>query len=164
MEILIVHFSHTGNTAQVAEHISAGLAAAGSLTRARIRPRRQHGYWGWLLRSLVPGWSVAIEPTILDLAPYDLVCLGFPKWSFACPPLNEFLKRMKGCRGKKFALFMTYGGFDEDRYLRQLTRRLSQKGVQITGQLKVRRRNLDAPETARSIVSFCDELRRATES
>ena len=100
---LVLYWSHTGNTEKVAVAIRTGLEAAG-LT---VDCRRVHDAGG------------------LDLFDYDLVCLGFPSYSWHPPKaVDEYLKskfavyRKQGrvvpgapaATGKHALVFCTYSG------------------------------------------------------
>src|SRR3974377_424492 len=64
MKSLIVYFSWTGCVAKMAEHLLTQLVPLGEVVMMRIVPVREHGYWGWLMRSFLPGWSVPIHPVV----------------------------------------------------------------------------------------------------
>ncbi len=80
-KVLVTYFSRTGNTRKIAEAIHGALDGD---------------------RELLPMDKVA------DLAPYDLVFIGFPVQSHSVPyKVEEFLKSVP--TGKKVALFSTHG-------------------------------------------------------
>ena len=161
MRVLIIYFSYTSCVAALAEVIARELSAAGAVTVRAIEPKKSRGYWGWLARSFIRGWRSPILPTTTDLAPYDLVCLGFPKWTFACPPVNEYLCLAQSARGKRFALFMSYGGFDEERYLQGMVQRIKRLGGIVVAAQKVRRRQIRQGEHTEILRQFCQQIRQA---
>mgnify|MGYP006300616263 CR=1 FL=1 len=103
MKALLLFWSQTGNTEKVADTLEEELNAAEiAVTRARIAPSLE-----------------------VDLFDYDLICLGFPAYSWSPPkPVDAFLRRtfntyrQKGYvrlkappRPGKYALiFCTYSG------------------------------------------------------
>ena len=93
-----------------------------------------------MLRTFIPGIKVDIKKIQFDLFKYDLLLFEFPKWPFNCPPLNMFLEKMLGCKGKKFAVFMSYGGWDGDRYLDSLNHILKFFSMVSVGYLKSKRK------------------------
>lgn len=161
MNILIVCFSLGSTVWKVAEALRAQLEVNHTVTLTRIEPARPRSYWAWLFLSLIPNSQVAIRPTTTDLRPYGLVCLGFPKWSLSCPPVNEYVARMQLNRGKKFALFMCHAGFGADRFLRVMVRKLSRRGVRVVATLSLFRRAVQEGTYYPELRLFCREIRRA---
>ncbi|MBI4455304.1 MAG: hypothetical protein HY644_05325 [Acidobacteria bacterium] len=155
MKILVVYFSFTGNVRTLASWIQAELEAVAEVTFKVIEPRSPHDYWGWLARSFLPGWRVAIKETTTDLAPFDLICFGFPKWTLSCPPANQYLKIMKHSQGKRFALFMSYGGFDQERYLRSMVRKVVKRGGYIVAAQAIKRSAIRQGAHSEALRSFC---------
>ncbi|MFB3903157.1 MAG: hypothetical protein ACE15E_06865 [Acidobacteriota bacterium] len=158
MRILVVYYSFTSTVETLARSIEACLAPGHQVTVARIRPLRERPYWRWLLLSFIPGSSVAIVDPGLDPRGFDRICLGFPKWTFSCPPLNRYLAMMPKLPPEtSLALFMSFGGFDEDRYLRRMVARVSRKG-RLIATLAVRRKLARTPESLSLIRQFCDAV------
>jgi hypothetical protein len=129
MKILLVYFSNTGHVMRVAEMLRAELEPRHEVTLAAIMPRKPHSYWFWLALSFVPGCRVPICEMLRDVRDFDLVFLGMPKWTLSCPPINQYLHRLRGHCGKPFAVWLCYGGFDQDRFLRSFLRKLKRMGV-----------------------------------
>ena len=150
MDAAIVYYSRTGNTRRVADRLATRLDDP---MVHRVTPTRERSYPNWLLRSFVPGSRVPIEPVSLDPAGIDAVLLGAPKWTVSCPPLNEVLATLD-LADAVVAPFITFGGFDEDRYLRRLAERLRADGASVPATLRVQRDAVDAPRTGRAIHDF----------
>ena len=142
VKILVAYFSYTGNTRRVAQALSEKLRRSCDVDLMEVVPTRKRRYLHWLAYSFVPDSEVEIENPPVELSAYDAVVLGFPKWTLSCPPLNKFIRKLRGVSVPKFFLFMTCGGFDEDRFLRGLTRKLAGMGCNIVESLKVRRRKI----------------------
>lgn len=100
---VVIYWSRTGNTEKVAHSIKEGLEEAG-VNVSMMRPEEAGG---------------------IDYFDYDLICLGFPSYSWHPPgPVTEFLKRQfresheKGrvklgaprVPGKNALIFCTYSG------------------------------------------------------
>ena len=155
VNLLIVYFSFTSTVRTLAQAVASKLEAKAQVTVCTIEPRTSHGYGGWLPRSFLPNWRVPIKPTTTDLEPYDLVCLGFPKWTFACPPVNQYIKMMTGCQGKKIALFMCHRGFNEKRYLGSMVRKVSKRGSLVVATLSVTQGVVREGTYQEPLDSFC---------
>ena len=159
MKILIVYFSHGGTVQAVARAINTQLDTTAELTTGIIEPIRPHGYWGWLLRSFIPHYRVRIKPTITDLAPYHLVCLGFPKWTYACPPVNQYIRVMENCQARNFALFVCHRGFDEKRYLRSMVKQVSKRWALVIATLSVKQKTVLDGSYQEVLTRFCSEIK-----
>lgn len=160
MQPFIVYYSRTGNTQSVAQQIASNL---GSPAVDRIHPTAQRRYSNWLLRSFLPGSSVAIEPVETDLASYDVVFLGTPKWTLSCPPVTEYIERAD-FDGATIGLFMTYGGFDEERYLDRLVDHIQAQGGNVVGTLHTQRDEVETADCADRVADFCDVVTRQVTS
>jgi len=153
--ILIVYFSFTSTVHTLAQAITSQLKVNSQVTVCTIEPHTPHGYWGWLPRSFLPNWRVPIKFTTTDLSPYNLIYLGFPKWTFSCPPVNQYIHTMKGCRGKRIALFMCHRGFDEKRYLNHMIRKVSKRGSLVVATLSVKQDVVRKGTCQEALNSFC---------
>ena len=155
---MIVYFSRTGHVEKLAEHLRAHLLPFGEVAMVRIEPVRQHGYWIWLACSFLPGLRVPIQPVTTDLGEYDVVCLGFPKWTVSCPPVNQYLRSMQVKPGKRIGLFMSCGGFDEERYLRSMIKKVTRKGARVVAAVAIRRSTIRDGTFRNSLESFCRKI------
>ncbi|QOS13436.1 flavodoxin domain protein (plasmid) [Haloferax gibbonsii] len=152
--VCIAYYSRTGNTHQIATAIAAKFSDA---TLVRIRPSKERSYFNWLLRSFIPGSKTPIEPTPGDLHGFDAVFLGTPKWTFSCPPVTEYLDQIN-IESVPTGLFVTYGGFDEERYTNSLARDLRSKGADVRATLRVQRGSVSSPECNDGISRFCRQV------
>ena len=151
---LVVYYSRTGNTDDLAESIASYL---GDPTIEEIEPTRSRRYPNWLARSFVPGSTVPIEPPVANPAEFDAVFLGSPKWTFSCPPVTEYVRRVDFGRTPT-GLFLTFGGFDEERYVRALSRRLERAGAAVAARLLVKRDRLGADDLDEGVAAFCEAV------
>ena len=157
MKVLIAYFSWTGMTEKVADRIAKNLSKQEVEVR-RMMPSKQRGYLAWLTLSLFPGSRVKIQQLDCDLSGFDLVMMGSPKWTLSCPPFNEFLGRLRNQLGKKVVYFMTYGGFDQERFARRAVSRLNALGCQVVDVLLVKRRLVETGEYAGVVDQFCARI------
>lgn len=152
--ILVAYFSYTGNTRIVGEALSENLQRSFDVNTVEIVPKRNRSYLHWLMYSFVPGSEVEIKNPEEELSGYDAVVLGFPKWTFSCPPLNRFIRKLKSTSGQTFFLFMTCGGFDEQRFLRSVTAKLVRSGCNVVGSLAVKRKQVQEGMYGTAVDSF----------
>lgn len=138
MKVLVAFFSYTGNTRRVAERLAAALREKACVELEEIKPTRHYPYQCWLTLSFIPNLRTPVKPPKRDPTQYDVVCLGLPKWTFSCPPVNQYLKEVN-LKGKTMGVFVTYGGFDQRRYMKQIVRQLSRRGAQVKATLLVKR-------------------------
>jgi hypothetical protein len=148
VKVLLAWCSRTGTTAAAAARSRSLLEEWGHcVAEAPLVPRWDLPYPVWLLLSFVPGCRVPLAPEDSaqgwpDPRAFDRCLLALPKWTFSCPPVNEYLARF-GPRLPPTALLVTCGGWDQDRYLGSLARRLQAGGVPVLGTLALRRRRLE---------------------
>ena len=144
VRILVASYSRTGTTARLAGRATALLGELGhEVVEVAIVPRRELPYPVWLGLSFVPGAAVPLAGRYPDPSAFDACLLAVPKWTLACPPVNRYLDRF-GRRLPPTALVLTFGGFDEVRYLRSLERRLHRLGVVHLGALLLKRRTVES--------------------
>jgi len=111
MNSLVVYYSFSGNTRQVARILQEYLAADGSCQLAELQPldeprsffrRGQRAFWRR---------RAVLAPTVTDLAGFDQICLGTPVWAFGpAPAMTAYLDLCTGLAGKPVTLFTTHGG------------------------------------------------------
>jgi len=109
MKALVVYFSRSGYTRQVAEAIAAQLGADIECVREF---RGRSGILGYLrsMREALQKRTVPIrEPARLP-SDYDLVIIGTPVWaSNMCSPVRAYISAHRDSLGR-IALFCTQGG------------------------------------------------------
>jgi len=158
VRVLIAFFSYTGNTRAVAYHLATLLNSREVEVKVEeIKPTKRYPYLYWLILSFIPNLRTPIKQPISDPSGYDLVCLGLPKWTFACPPVNQYLKEVN-LKGKAVGLFITYGGFDGRRYLREMVKRLVKKGVKVKATLLLKRSWVKDGKLGEPLHKFCKAL------
>jgi flavodoxin len=116
---LVVYYSWTGHTRQIAEAV-AGEPGADLEEIREVNPRA-----GWIayLRSaweVLRGKAVPIAPVEKSLASYDLVVLGTPVWvGRMASPVRAYIDQ-QWPRLNRIALFCTQGGTDGEKTLAQI--------------------------------------------
>lgn len=126
----------------------------------RVVPVKERGYASWLALSFFPGSRVSILPLDLELSDFDLVMLGCPKWTFSCPPFNELITGLKTHAAKTAVFFMTFGGFDEERFSASMLGKLRKAGFEVRSVLKVKTKKVDTGEYISLVDNFCKGLLR----
>jgi flavodoxin len=106
---LIVYYSRTGNTRQIAAAIAAQL-------NADIEPiqdgRRRTGLWGYFrsAREAMQHRVIGLAGTTKNPADYDLVVLGTPVWAHnMCSPMRSYIAANRHYF-KEIAVFCAQGG------------------------------------------------------
>lgn len=118
-KLLVVYFSRTGVTAEVAEAIARATGAALEELREQ---RSRRGPWGWLRSGYEATYRRAAQPLPLRREPrdYDLVFVGSPTWNRALSsPVRGFLQDY-GDSLPNVALFATCAESGADAVLREM--------------------------------------------
>jgi flavodoxin len=118
--ILVVYYSLTGHTRQVARQIAS--ASGADIDPIVDVAGRQYKPWDmfWLGMRAIFQRPEPIQEPIFDPRDYDLVILGTPVWAGRmAPPVMTYLKQHLG-QLKQVALFCTEGGANGERALRQI--------------------------------------------
>ena len=158
--ILVVYYSLTGHTAQVARAIGERCGAELEPVREQ-RPRR--GFRG-LFRSaadMLTARRVALEPPGHDPAGYDLVVLGTPVWAarVSSPMRSWLIEHAADC--ERVAFFCTEGGSGGERMFERMQTLCGQVPVAT---LIVTEQDLREQRYARRLAAFVDGIgtRRST--
>jgi flavodoxin len=120
MSALVVYFSRSGHTRQVAEQIAR---RCGADLEAISEERLRKGVWGYLRSS----WQVLTraEPPIQsptkDPADYDIVMIGTPIWiQQPAPPVRTYMRQCAQ-RIRQVGFFCTEGGSGDQRAFAELS-------------------------------------------
>lgn len=116
-----------------------------------------HGLYGWLVRSLIPGFTSRVRPVNLD--GYDLIYLVSPKWTYNCPPIIGFIKG-QAIESKTFAIVVTYSKSNPSKYLETLSRRIEKEGGKVAGAMGVRSSEIEGPGFPGLLDDFLNRLRQ----
>jgi flavodoxin len=155
MRILIVYYSRTGHTEQVARELAARCLA--DTDRILDDGIDRHGAWGYL-RS---GWQAACRTLPAIGAPtqnpddYDLVVLGTPVWNWGLSAPMRTYARQHAHQFRQVAFFCTEGGAGAQRVFDEL-QRLCGKPPKAT--LVVKEQALDPARHAQALADFVAQL------
>ena len=155
MKTLVVYYSRTGHTDQLAKEIAARCGA--DIEKINDDGIDRSGLWGYL-RS---GWQALFGATppihraAHNPAHYDLVVIGTPVWNWSlAAPVRTYAVR-HASQFKRVAFFCTEGGSGERRALAEL-QRICGKPPMAT--MAVRERELDQPRHAQPLQDFMAQL------
>ena len=164
MNILAVYYSHTGTTQRAMQTAASSLEASGHRVHTEcIRPEVDLPPPLWLVQSFFFGATAPILQLRVDPAGFDACLLGLPKWTFACPPINAFLKEYRS-RLPTTAVAVTCGGWDQERYLEELLTRMTAMGVTVAAGITLRRREVENQETEAQLAGLVGRLVSAAPS
>lgn len=139
MKVLVLWYSRTGTVERLARAAGDLLAAAGhDVSAARLEPQLEIPYWLWLAVSFVPGARFPLKGEPPEVAGFDACLLLTPKWTLACPVVNELLV-LRGRELPPTAVAVACGGFDQERYTDELAGRLAGLGVPVLGRLALKK-------------------------
>lgn len=109
MSILVVYYTRTGNTRQIAKEIASKLNAD---LEEIIDKAKRSGIIGWLRSGYqaIRERLTEIEEMEKDPKDYDIIILGTPNWAGRLTPaIRTYIKRYSD-RFNKLAYFITLGG------------------------------------------------------
>lgn len=111
MKILVVYYSKTGNTGDVAKIISENIQ--GDLVEI-IDKKNRDGVINYFIAALdaIRKKSTVIEYDVSDISAYDIVIIGTPIWAGTiAPAIRTFIEENKA-KLNDVAFFVTVGGTD----------------------------------------------------
>jgi flavodoxin len=148
-KILVVYYSKTGNTKNVAEKISKFLKTD---IEQIIDKTDRSGIKGWLM-----GGRDAMKKKDTKIifkknpSKYDLVIIGTPTWAWTVTPaVRTYLRKNK--KIKKVAFFGTNGGTPGKTFSQM--EKLSKKPIAV---LSINEKNITSSDI--NIKNFCDKLK-----
>lgn len=108
---LIVYFSHSGNTREIAKQMEAATGAdVFEVTPVKPYPKDYDTVVAQAKIEVNKHFKPDIQAKVSNLAQYDTILLGSPCWwGTIAPPLATFLT-LSGTAGKTIAPFMTHEG------------------------------------------------------
>ena len=117
---LLVYYSRTGTTREVAQEISTILACD---VEEIVDTKNRQGVFGYLRSGFDAAFRrlTKLEPVRHDPASYDLIIVGTPVWNASLSaPVRTYLTMHRG-QLKNVAFFCTYGGSGSRRVFRQMS-------------------------------------------
>ena len=130
--ILVVYYSHTGNTERVAKDLAARLRA--DVERIEDKADRS-GFTGYLgaIYDSVRKVAADIGKPQKDPADYALAVVGTPVWAWnITPAARAYLQATKG-RPRAVAFFVTSGNTDAAKIVPEMEAVSGQKAIASTG-------------------------------
>lgn len=104
----IYYFTYTGLSKTIAEKLGGILK-----TKPREITTLKLPYGLWLLLSFFPG--LVVKSKFEPPSSKDII-LCFPKWTFNCPPVTYFLKKLKSHSIETLILLISYRGWGQHHY------------------------------------------------
>ena len=110
MKILIVFYSLTGNTQEIANAIAStfGGEMLEIKTKKSISKGPMRYFWGG--RQVMTKEVPELQPLVKNAADYDFIFLGTPVWAGNFVPAVKSFLRQNKLRRKKIALFAAHAG------------------------------------------------------
>ena len=110
-KILVVYFSHSGNTRIMAEMIREDSGAEiFEIVPVNTYPKEYRVVVEQAKKEINDGFKPEIKAGIDNISGYDVVFIGSPNWwSTIAPPVATFLSQ-HDLEGKKVVPFITHGG------------------------------------------------------
>ena len=155
-KILVVYYSRTGHTEQVARALADRLGA--DLEPIR-EARSRKGLWQYFrsAREALTGKRPEIEPARHDPAAYDIVLLGSPVWaSHPSTPVSTYLAANRD-KLKAFACFVTLGGSGAEKALARME---DAAGKQALAKFSATERELKSGKWMEGLDRFADQIAR----
>lgn len=156
-KILVVYYSRTGHTEQVARALADKLGA--DLEPIR-EARNRKGIWEYFRsgREALTGRLPEIEPARHDPAAYDIVLLGSPVWaSRPSTPMSAYLAAHK-VGLKAVACFVTLGGSGAEKTLARMEQAA---GKQALAKFSATERELKTGKWMEGLNRFAEEIAKA---
>jgi flavodoxin len=125
MKALVVYYSRTGITKQVAQAVADALSGRQDNevdVEEVIDTKDRSGAMGYVLAGKDAAMKVntPIRPVRYNPADYDLVIVGTPVWAFnVSAPIRSYLTE-RGQSAKRVAFFCTMGGSGDQRALAEM--------------------------------------------
>jgi len=140
MKALVIYYSRSGKTKDVAERIAR---AASADIEEIVEVEKHPGYARSAIAAILKR-KPALKPFGRSLDDYDLVFVGTPVWRMnAVPAIQSFLAT-QAWRSKQVALFCTMGGMGDRKTFR--TMRELMPGARVPGEIAFDTAGLKNPE------------------
>ncbi len=134
MKILVVYYSKTGKTKEIAHSIANELADGNEVKMRRIKMKTERNLLATYLldaKKAIKREKPEIEVTDYDHTDYEFIFLGTPVWSAKpAPAINTYLDR-SDFKDKKVALFVTLGMTGGEKVVKILSEEIEKKGGKI---------------------------------
>lgn len=171
MKILIAYYSRTKEMEKVAEVLREEIETRGhSVDLEKIKPIKEHGFWGWFFLQLIRRDCDILPPKIRDVSNYNAVCIGSPGWTRLSLPVARYLKEIEGLKYKNVGFFTTaiappaLKWYLLSAYLLDLTfsRMANKKGARLIDSILLssvfKRWTITSEYGRKKIKNFCDKI------
>ncbi|GBR76125.1 NADPH-dependent FMN reductase [Candidatus Termititenax persephonae] len=110
-KILVVYYSHTGNTREIAKQIQAAVGGdIFAIEPLKPYPSEYRKTTEQAKKEITAGFKPEIKSGVANIKDYDTVFIGSPCWwSTIAPPVATFLSK-HDLSGQTIIPFMTHGG------------------------------------------------------
>lgn len=157
MKVAVIYYSFTGNTKKVSEQLSQYLKEKGDeVDLFQLRPEEETKQFLKQAFDALLAKEVKLVPDApSDLSGYEVIFLGSPVWAFSpAPALRSYIPKLKGCEGKKFYLFVTYGsGVGRFRCLDIMASLVGKVGGHVKGKIAISERKVGDGDYLRELFS-----------
>ena len=110
-KILVIYFSHSGNTKAIAEQIKNATGAdIFEIQPLKDYPKDYNTVVDQAKKEINSNYKPELKTKVENIGQYDMVFIGSPNWwSTVAPPVNTFLP-VYDLSGKTVIPFITHGG------------------------------------------------------
>lgn len=141
MKILIVYYSKTGKTKEIAHAMANELADGNEVKLRRIKMKNEKNLLTIYLldtKKAIRREKPEIEVIDYDHKEYDLILLGTPVWSAnPAPPINTYLDR-SNFKDKRVALFATLRMMGGEKVVKILTEEIEKKKGKVADSIIIK--------------------------
>ena len=141
MKILVVYYSKTGKTKEIAHSIANELADGNEVKMRRIKMKTERNLLATYLldaKKAIRREKPEIEVPDYDHKNYELILLGTPVWANKpAPSINTYLDR-SDFRNKKVALFVTRRMMGGKKVVKILTEEIKKKKGKVTDSIIIK--------------------------
>ncbi|MDR1820463.1 MAG: flavodoxin domain-containing protein [Methanobrevibacter sp.] len=137
MKILIMYYSRTGNTEIVAKTLS--LQLSGDLTK--IKDYKERSGFKSRITSAIDAFresKTKIFPEEMDLADYDLICVGTPVWTANPTPAIVTAIDTYDFKGKDIILFATMKNMGGNKAIERMKEKFQARGGRILSSFTIK--------------------------
>ncbi|MCD6094263.1 MAG: NAD(P)H-dependent oxidoreductase [Candidatus Omnitrophica bacterium] len=154
MRSIIIYYSHSGNTAKVAEILAEHIKQNGSAELIKLEPINEPKAFFTQAVQAFKRTKTKIKPIKIDLSEYALICLGTPVWAFApAPAMNKYLNECRGIQDKDVILFVTYGsGLGVRRCLNIMEKEVRNKGAKKIFRFSIQESKVDKQSLVSEVI------------
>ncbi len=161
---IIVYYSKSGNTAKLGDLLTQEMKQHYETHIQSLQATDEsESFFGQAVRALLKRRARLKPQTRVELAEYDLICLGTPVWAFGpAPALRTFMQVCTGVANKPILNFVTYGsGAGKNNCISQMNELMTKKGARPGTPLLIQQFQLYNPtKVTDSIRKVLDEYEK----